>query len=118
MSPKDGIFKDASKTFMTLGFNHQEIVKAGEKAMLPINKGKSEDPEGYAGARIYNTDCKSKCFRSGRVACTYFSCRKVPLLEEVVRRVQFVKTGRFGLAPLYVTQYLSSHYSSPALETG
>ena len=43
LSLKDGIFKDACKIFMTPGSNHQKIVEAGEKALLRICKGKSNE---------------------------------------------------------------------------
>jgi len=43
LSLKDGIFKDAFKTFMTPGSNHQEIAEAGEKSLLRIYTGKSND---------------------------------------------------------------------------
>ena len=40
LSLKDGIFKDACKTFMTPGSNHHEIAEAGEEALLRIYSGK------------------------------------------------------------------------------
>ena len=43
LSLKDGIFKDACKTFMIPGSNHQEIGEAREKALRRIYKGKSNE---------------------------------------------------------------------------
>jgi len=38
LSLRDGMFEHACKIFITLGSNHQEIVEAGEKDLLPIYK--------------------------------------------------------------------------------
>ena len=73
-------------------------------------KNQWEEHEGCPGVSIYIASCKWKCFRSGRAASADFGCHKLPLLQvlfannEMVRHIQFARTRRVGLAPLFVKE--------------
>ena len=99
LSLDDGILR----IFVIPGSNHQEITEAGEKTLLRISKVQSnKNPEGCLGPGIYNTGCKFKCFRSGRIASASFGCRQMSLLQvlfannEVARHAQSLQPKEWG----------------------
>ena len=112
---------------MTPGSNHQEIAEAGEKALLHIYKGKSNEKTlKDVRVRAFTMRVASViAFVQGRAASANFGCRKVPLLQvlfannEVARHVRFAKARRVGVGmPLFVTEYVSSHNDGCFTSTG